>query len=88
MTELQTKQYIELKEIAQTAIEEKKGLWKEQKVVKGETYSEKEYNALVTEVHSGDSISVYNINKKEIIRVFFPNVRAPSTNQPYCFESK
>lgn len=55
---------MELKGIAQKALEEGKGLWKDQKVVKGTTSNEKEYSAIVIEVHSGDSISVYNINKK------------------------
>lgn len=43
---------------------------------------------MVYEVHSGDSISVFNPIKNEIVRVFFPNTRAPSNGKPYAFEAK
>jgi hypothetical protein len=52
------KEFIELKKIAQTALESGKGLWKEQKVTKSSTTNSKEYTGMVVEVHSGDSISV------------------------------
>ena len=39
------------------------------------------------EVHSGDSVSIQN-NKKQVKRIFFPNVRAPTQNQSYSYESK
>lgn len=46
--------------IAQQALEKGKGLWKDQKVVKGETINSKSYMATVCEVHSGDSLTVCN----------------------------
>lgn len=51
---------MDLKAIAQGALQEGKGLWKEQKVTKSETLNSKSYMATVTEVHSGDSLTVYN----------------------------
>jgi endonuclease YncB( thermonuclease family) len=31
---------------------------------------------------------VFNQQKNTYTRIFFPNARAPSANQPYCFEAK
>lgn len=62
MSNVSTKQFLDLKAVAQKALEEGKGLWKEQKAnsTKTETINTKEYFGIVTDVHSGDSISVYN----------------------------
>lgn len=79
---------MELKLIAQNALQENKGLWKEQKVNKGETLNSKSYMAVVAEVHSGDSLTVFNQDKNEFIRIYLPNVRAPVNNQPFAYESK
>jgi hypothetical protein len=57
---ISTKEFMELKMIAQQALEEGKGLWKEQKVVKGETLNSKSYMGVVCEVNSGDSLTVCN----------------------------
>lgn len=73
--------------IAQQALEEGKGLWKEQKIVKGETLNSKSYMATVCEVHSGDSLTVCN-DKNEFNRIYLPNIRAPNQNQPFAYESK
>lgn len=43
--------------------------------------------ATVCEVHSGDSLTVCN-DKQEFNRIYLPNIRAPTQNQPYCHESK
>ena len=71
---------MELKFIAQNALDEKKGLWKEQKVNKGEVLNSKSYYGIVSEVHSGDSLTVYNPEKKEFSRLFLPNIRSPTAN--------
>lgn len=60
MKGISTKEFMELKMIAQQALEDGKGLWKEQKVIKGETLNSKSYMAVVSEVHSGDSLTVCN----------------------------
>jgi hypothetical protein len=39
-------------------------------------------------VNSGDSLTVYNADKNEHVRVFLPNIRAPTGTQAYSFESK
>lgn len=81
---------MELKGIAQKALESGLGLWKDQKPNASKTFTagQKEYDAVVYEVHSGDSLSVLPYGKNEPIRIFFPHTRAPSANQPYNFESK
>jgi hypothetical protein len=79
---------MELKAIAQVALQEGKGLWKEQKVVKSETLNAKSYMATVSEVNSGDSLTVYNHDKNEFVRVYLPNLRAPTNAQPFAYESK
>lgn len=84
---ISTKEFMELKTIAQQALEDGKGLWKEQKVIKGETLNSKSYMAIVSEVHSGDSLTVCN-DKQEFNRIYLPNIRAPNQNQPFAFESK
>jgi endonuclease YncB( thermonuclease family) len=58
MSGISTKEFMELKMIAQQALQEGKGLWKEQKVTKSETLNSKSYTATVCEVHSGDNITV------------------------------
>lgn len=87
MNNITTKEFMELKMIAQQALEEGKGLWKEQKVVKGETLNSKSYMGVVCEVHSGDNITVCN-DKQEFNRIYLPNVRAPAQNQSYSFEAR
>ena len=52
-----------MKGIAEKALENGKGLWKDQKINKGQKFNEKEYEATVVEVHSGDSISVKSLHK-------------------------
>ena len=78
---------MELKIIAQQALQEGLGLWKEQKVTKGETLNEKSYMATVSEIHSGDCISVSN-DKHEFNRIYLPNLRSPLQGQSYAFEAK
>ena len=78
MEGISTKEFMELKLIAQHALEEGKGLWKEQKVVKGQTLNSKSYMAIVSDVHSGDSLTVYKEEEKKFIRIYLPNVRAPT----------
>lgn len=73
--------------VAQQALETGKGLWKEQKVIKGEVLNSKSYTATVCEVHSGDSMTVCN-DKNEFNRIYMPNIRAPTQNQPFVYESK
>ena len=88
MSGITTKQFMELKSIAQLALQEGKGLWKEQKVNKSESINSKSYFATVSEVNTGDSLTVFNHEKGEHIRVYLPNIRAPTNNQPYAYESK
>lgn len=88
MTGISTKEFMELKAIAQSALQEGKGLWKEQKINKGESLNSKSFTAIVSEVHSGDSLTIFNPDKNEFSRIYLPNVRAPTNNQPFTFESK
>jgi endonuclease YncB( thermonuclease family) len=85
---ISTKEFMELKSIAQNALQEGKGLWKEQKVVKSETLNSKSYMATVSEIHSGDSLTVHNPDKNEFVRLYLPNIRAPTNAQPFAYESK
>ncbi len=55
---------MELKKVAQSALEEGKGLWKEQKVTKSSVSNNKEFTGQVVEVNSGDSLTVLNEGKK------------------------
>lgn len=59
-----TKEFMELKKVAQVALEEGRGLWKEQKVTKSSTSNNKEFTGQVVEVHSGDSLTIFNEGKK------------------------
>jgi endonuclease YncB( thermonuclease family) len=70
-------------------LQQGKGLWKDQKekVVKGEALNSKSYSAVVCEVNSGDSLTVCN-DKHEFNRIYLPNIRAPTQNQPFAFEAK
>lgn len=81
---------MELKAIGQEAIEKGLGLWKDQKtnISRTTTSNQKEYDAVVYEIHSGDCLSLLVPGKAEPVRIFFPHTRAPSANQPYHFESK
>ena len=90
MNGITTKEFMDLKRIAEHALEEGLGLWKEQKsqVVKGQTISSKSYMAIVSEVHSGDSLTVYREDDKKFFRLYLPNVRAPTNQQPWAHESK
>jgi predicted peroxiredoxin len=47
MKGISTKEFMELKMVAQQALEKGAGLWKDQKVVKGETINSKSYMATV-----------------------------------------
>ena len=47
----------------------------------------KSYSAVVCEVNSGDSLTVYN-DKHEFNRIYLPNIRAATQNQPFAFEAK
>lgn len=85
---ISTKEFMELKSIAQGALQEGKGLWKEQKVTKGETLNSKSYSGIVSEVHSGDNITVYNKEKQVFSRIYLPNIRAPTGAQPFAYEAK
>ena len=44
--------------------------------------------ATVSEIHSGDSLTVYKEEDKKFVRIYLPNVRAPTNQQPYAYESK
>jgi endonuclease YncB( thermonuclease family) len=79
---------MELKAVAQVALQEGKGLWKEQKVVKSETLNSKSYMATVSEVNSGDSLTVHNTEKNEFVRIYLPNLRSPTNAQPFAYEAK
>lgn len=85
MSGISTKEFMELKSIAQVALQEGLGLWKEQKVNKSETLNAKSYNAIISEINSGDSLTIYNQDKNEFVRLYLPNIRAPTANQPYAF---
>src|SRR5690606_2502541 len=60
------------------------------------TSSVSEFTGKVIEVHSGDSLTVENPAKNEVVRLFLANIRAPATgnprsgepDKPYAFESK
>ena len=55
---------MELKNIAQNALRDGKGLWKDhQKKDQSSVINAKSYNATVIEVNSGDSITVLNTQK-------------------------
>ena len=84
-----TKEFMELKAIAQQALQQGKGLWKEQKekAPKGELLNSKSYSAIVCEVNSGDSLTVCT-DKNEFNRIYLPNIRSPVQNQPYAYEAK
>lgn len=43
---------------------------------------------IVSEVNSGDSLTIYNIEKNDFNRIFLPNIRAPTGQQPFAYESK
>ena len=73
--------------IAQQALQKGRGLWKEQKVNKGETLNSKSYMATACEVHSGDNITVCN-EKGEFNRNYLPNIRSPLQNQSYSSQAR
>ena len=62
----------------------------------GSQGANKEFVAKVLEVHSGDSITVENLTKYEILRVYLANIRAPQmgnprrneADQPWAYEAK
>ena len=86
---ISTKEFMELKTIAQQALQQGKGLWKDQKekIVKGETLNTKSYTAVVCEIHSGDSLTVCTDNG-QFNRIYLPNIRSPVQNQPFAYEAK
>lgn len=48
----------------------------------------KSYMATVSEVHSGDNLTVYNQEKNEFVRIYLPNIRSPTGAQPFAYEAK
>ena len=44
--------------------------------------------ATVSEVNSGDSLTIYNQDKHEFTRIYLPNIRAPTNAQPFAYEAK
>jgi len=61
----------------------KERLWSKYDRKKGATTSKKKFTARIIEVHSGDQLSVKEINSNETQRIFLASIRAPRKGNPH-----